>query len=63
MKEAHEVKYLGDFINENGRPNSTINQRIKRGFAIVTQIFALLHDLPIGNLRIEIGLALRQAGR
>ena len=27
MKEAQEVKYLGDFINENGRPNSTINQK------------------------------------
>ena len=61
MIEAHEVKYLGDFINENGRPNSTINQRIKRGYAIVSQIFALLQDLPVGNLRVEIGIALRQA--
>ena len=61
INEAHEVKYLGDFIHENGRPNSTINQRIKRGYAIVAQIFALLSDLPVGNLRVEIGLALRQA--
>ena len=30
-------------------------------FRVISQIFALLHDLPIGNLRIEIGLALRQA--
>ena len=59
--EAHEVKYLGDFIHENGRPNSTINQRIKRGYKIVAQIFALLRDLLVGNLRVEIGLALRQA--
>ena len=57
INEAHEVKYLGDFIHENGRPNSTINQRIKQGYAIVAQIFALLSDLPVGNLRVETGLA------
>ena len=38
-----------------------LTKKNKRGYAIVSQIFALLHDLPIGNLRIEIGLALRQA--
>ena len=61
MKEAHEFKYLGDLINENGRAKSRINQRISRGYAIVSQIFALLSDLPIGNLRVQIGLALRHA--
>ena len=61
MKEAHEFKYLGDLVNENGRAKSTINQRISRGYAIVSQIFALLSDLPIGNLRVQIGLALRHA--
>ena len=61
MKKAHEVKYLGDYINESGKPKSTICQRITRGYAIVSQIFALLGDLPIGNLRVQIGLALRHA--
>ena len=61
MKEAHEVKYLGDYIHVNGKPSSTIGHRVKRGYAIVAQIFALLSDLPVGNLRVEIGLALRQA--
>jgi hypothetical protein len=61
MKEAHELKYLGDIINENGRPKATISQRITRGYAIVSQIFALLSDLPVGNLRVQIGLALRHA--
>ena len=61
MKEAHELKYLGDIINESGRAKSTINQRITRGYAIVSQIFALLGDLHIGNLRVQIGLALRHA--
>ena len=61
MKEAHEFKYLGDIINENGKPKATISQRITRGYAIVSQIFALLSDLPVGNLRVQIRLALRHA--
>ena len=61
MAEAHEVKYLGDIIHENGRPKATILKRVNQGYAIVGQIFALLKDLPIGNLRVQIGLELRQA--
>ena len=61
MKQAHEVKYLGDYINESGKPKSTICQRISRGYGIVSQIFALLGDLPVGNLRVQIGLTLRHA--
>ena len=61
MKEAHEFKYLGDLINENGKPKSTISQRIVRGYAIISQIFALLSDLPEDNLRVQIGLTLRHA--
>ena len=61
MNEAQDFKYLGDYIHENGKPNSTISHRVKRGYAIVAQIFALLSDLPVGNLRVEISLELRQA--
>ena len=61
MKESHEFKYLVDIINENGKPKSTVSQRITRGYAIVSQIFALLRDLPVGNLRVQIGLTLRHA--
>ena len=61
MKQAQEVKYLGDLIKESGKPKSTICQRISRGYAIVSQIFALLGDLPVGNLRVQIGLTLRHA--
>ena len=34
---------------------------MNQGYAIVGQIFALLKDLPIGNLRVQIGLELRRA--
>ena len=61
MNTSSQVKYLGDFIHENGRPKSTISERVNRGYAIVGQIFALLSDLPLGSLRLQLGLELRQA--
>ena len=61
MKEVHKVKYLGDVLNANGNPKATITERINRGYAICGQIFALLRDIPIGNLKVQIGLELRQA--
>ena len=61
MKESHQVKYLGDVIHKDGRPRATIVERINRGWAICGQIFGLLKEIPIGNLRVQIGLELRQA--
>ena len=56
MKSAQEVKYIGDMLNEKGRPKSTIYQRVSRGYAIVSHIFALLCDFPVGDLRVQIGV-------
>ena len=61
ISDVAEVKYFGDMLHENGKPNSTVSSRIKRGYAIVAQILAHLNDIPLGNLRVEVGLALRQA--
>ena len=61
MKEASEVKYLGDILNSHGNPKATISERINRGYAICGQIFALLRDIPLGSLRVQIGLELRKA--
>ena len=61
MKEAHQVKYLGDIISDTCKPNSTIAIRITRGYAIVGTIFAFLKDLPLGSKRIQVGLELRHA--
>ena len=61
MKESHQVKYLGDVIHEDGRPRATILERVNRGWAICGQIFGFLKDIPIGNLRVQIGLELRKS--
>ena len=61
MEDSDEVKYLGDILHKNGKIKATIAKRINQGYARVGQIFALLKDLPLGNLRTVVGLALRQA--
>ena len=61
MNKSHEVKYLGDIIHESGKPEASIVQRVNRDYAIVGNIFALLKDLPIGYLRVQVGLKLRKA--
>ena len=61
IKEAQEVKYLGDILHENGKPKRTIIERVQRGYAVCGQIFALLKDLPLGSLKVQIGLELRKA--
>ena len=51
MMKIDKVKYLGDYIHENGKPNETISDRVARGYAIAAQTFSLLNDLHVGNLR------------
>ena len=61
MKESQDEKYLGDRINISGKPKATIEERKRKGFAIASQILAMLKELPLGRKRVEIGLILRQA--
>ena len=61
MVESSEVKYLGDILHENGKSKATFPQRISRGYSIAGQILGLLKELPLGNLKTEVGLAFRQA--
>ena len=61
MKSSEKEKYLGDFITKEGNSNETIKERVKRGYGILSQIKALLSEVPLGKRRVEIGLALRDA--
>ena len=61
MVDSDEVKYLGDILHKNGKIKATVARRINQGYARVGQIFSLLKDLPLGNLRTRVGLELRQA--
>jgi hypothetical protein len=61
MKNSVKEKYLGDYVTSQGNSNETLITRKARAFAILSEIRALLQDIPLGSRRMEIGLALRDA--
>ena len=61
MENSNEEKYLGDKVNSSGKPKETIEDRKNKGYAIVSQIMAMLKELPLGSLRVKVGLILREA--
>ena len=61
MNDAIKEKYLGDIVHENGKVKHTIEDRRNKGFAIVSEILAILNDIPLGKYKMEVGLKLRQA--
>ena len=61
MKNSESEKYLGDFISHEGKNEATMNNRIQRAYSYLSEIRALLTDMPFGKRRLEIGLMLRNA--
>ena len=61
MKNSESEKYLGDFISSDGKLDATIHDRIRRAYSYLSEICALLTDMPFGKWRIQIGLLLRDA--
>ena len=61
MKNSDAEKYLGDRINYTGKHKETIEERKNKGYGIVSQIMALTKELPLGRLKIKVGLMLREA--
>ena len=61
MKSSDKDKYLGDFLTNKANSKGTIEDRDTRGNAIVSQMSAMLQDIPLGNRRIEAGIVLRRA--
>ena len=61
MKDSIKEKYLGDFFSSDGKHGSTINERILRAYSYLSEIRALLTDMPFGKKRLQIGLMLRDA--
>ena len=61
MSNSTQEKYLGDIVDKTGKIRATIEDRQKKGYAIVAEILAILEEIPLGQHKMEIGLALRQA--
>ena len=61
MKNSESEKYLGDFISHDGKHDATMTNRIQRAYSYLSEIRALLTDMPFGKRRLQIGLMLRDA--
>ena len=61
INESKQEKYLGDLVNSSGTIRQTIEERKNKGYGIVSEILAILDEIPLGRYKLEIGLKLRQA--
>ena len=61
MKDSEKEKYLGDYIDKTGKIKTTIDDRVGKGWGIVSEIRAIINEVPLGKYKLEIGLKLRQA--
>ena len=61
IKESHQEKYLGDYINSKANASTTLQDRKRKGNGILADIRAILEEIPLGNRRLETGLLLREA--
>ena len=61
METSTEEKYLGDILVNNGKIQKTIDERCAKGYGLVSQILAILSEVPLGKYKIQMGLHLRQA--
>ena len=61
MQNSNQETYLGDKIDKSGKIKPTIDSRVARGHGAVTNILAIVNEVPLGHWRIEAGLQLRQA--
>ena len=61
MTNSDREKYLGDILDKTGKIRATIEDRQKKGYGLVSEILAILNEIPLGQYKMEIGLHLRQA--
>ena len=61
MADSEKEKYLGDILDRTGKNRATIEDRQRKGYGLVSEILAILDEIPLGQFKMEIGLHLRQA--
>ena len=61
MKISFNEKYLGDIVSNKCNSKDTIKDRKVRGNAILSEMRAILRDIPLGKWRTQIGFTLRKA--
>ena len=49
MNNSDKEKYLGDIVDKHGTIKETIADRVAKGFGIVSEIQAIIREVPLGN--------------
>ena len=52
---------MGYYITNSANSKDAIKDRVLRGNAILSEMRAILNDIPLGKRKTEIGIILRQA--
>ena len=61
MNNSNQEKYLGDLVNKSGKAKATIEDGVAKGYGIISEIKAILNEVPLGSYKLEMGMQLRQA--
>ena len=64
MKNSEQEKYLGDILDKKGTCRPNIEKRISERYSkysIVSNILAIVNEVPLGYWKVQAGLSLRQA--
>ena len=60
MKEADSEKYLGDIIDKKDSTQATIDNRKSKGKRIVSEVLAIISEIPLGKHATTVALKLRE---
>ena len=52
MEDTEQEKYLGDILMSSGKLTKTVEDRQAKGFGSISQILAILAEIPLGKHRI-----------
>ena len=53
-------KYLGDILSNDGKHKVNVLERKRKAIGIISDVFAILDELPLASKHVETGLLLRQ---
>ena len=55
IKDAKEIKYLGDWVSPSLNNKKNIDERINSSIGTTSQIFSLVNQVSLGFFFVEIG--------
>ena len=61
MKKVTEWKYLGDVLNSDGKCDSNIKERVRKGTGASIQVTQMLSDLCLGKYYFQSAMILRSS--